>query len=423
MNLRIRSILGRRDAAVGSALERRIRRLSALEKCEEARSFLDAFHDSAGHGRAIRQRRWAEVRRDLQRHGHYEHSPEELAFGARLAWRNTGRCIGRLPWQGLEVADCREIKDPLEIAERISDHLQEADSGAGIRSLISVFAPVKGTDRPTWIESPQIVRYACHHLPDGTILGDRQNAEATRIATSMGWRPDDETGPFNLLPFFLRDSKDQRIMVNAPRDRIREIEIVHPDREGLSALGLRWYTVPLVSNMILTIGGIDYPCAPFNGFYMCTEIASRNFADVQRYNLLPAVAEALEINLKSSLWRDEALTELNRAVMHSFNAANATIIDHHKASEQFMIFHRREQAHGRRVAADWRWIVPPQAGSACDVFHLKMRNFHPVPNFYRERGTDGLRLMPWYGDGYRSRTAIWIDRLRRRWKIWKRIAW
>lgn len=212
-------------------------------------------------------------------------------------------------------------------------------------------------------------------------------------------------------------------MIDAPRDRIREIDISHPDKSDLSALGLRWYAVPLVSNMILTIGGIDYPCAPFNGFYMCTEIASRNFADVQRYNLLPKVAQALEIDVTTPFWRDEALTELNRAVLHSFQEAKATIIDHHKASEQFMTFHKREQARGRRVAADWRWIVPPQAGAACDVFHLKMRNFHPVPNFYRERGTDGLRLMPWYGDRYRRRIAVWADRLRRRWKIWKRVAW
>lgn len=99
------------------------------------------------------------------------------------------------------------------------------------------------------------------------------------------------------------------------------------------------------------------------------------------------------------------------------------MVDHHTASDQFMTFHAREQAQGRRVAADWRWVVPPQAASSCEVFHLRMRNFHPVPNFYRDRGSDGLRLMPWYGDGYRSRGAMWADRLARRWKIWKRMPW
>lgn len=137
-------MLGRTDASTGNTLERRIRRLSALERREEARAFLNSFHDTAGHGSVKRQRRWAEVRRDLRRRGYYEHSPEELAYGARLAWRNTGRCIGRLPWESLEVADCREVVDPYAIAARVSDHLREADSGGGIRSLISIFAPVKG---------------------------------------------------------------------------------------------------------------------------------------------------------------------------------------------------------------------------------------------------------------------------------------
>jgi nitric-oxide synthase len=416
-------MFGRADATTGSTLARRIRRLSAVEKSEEARAFLDAYHDAAGHGRGVRQRRWAEVRRDLRKRGHYDHNPEELAFGARLAWRNTGRCIGRLPWESLEVADCREITDPHAIAARMSDHLQEADSGGGIRSLISVFAPVKGNDLPAWIETAQIARYACHHLPDGTVTGDRQNAEATRLARSMGWQLEAEPSSFDLLPYFVRDPKDRRVMVEPPRDRIREIDIHHPANAGLSTLGLRWYAVPLVSDMILTIGGVDYPCAPFNGFYMCTEIASRNFADVQRYNLLPQIARALAIDTTTPFWRDETLTELNRAVLHSFQKAKATIVDHHRASEQFMTFHQREQARGRRVAADWRWIVPPQAAAGCDVFHLKMRNFHPVPNFYRDRGTDGLRLMPWYGDRYRKRPAIWADRVTRRWKIWKRMAW
>lgn len=419
----MRSILGRGDAAAGGALERRLRRLSSLERLAEARHFQNAFHDAAGSEGRLRQRRWAEVRRALRRHDHYDHTPEELAFGARLAWRNTGRCIGRLLWESLEVADCRDAADPHAIAARMADHLREADEGNGIRSVISIFAPVKSTRLPAWIESQQIVRYACHRLPDGTMSGDRQNAEATRLARSMGWRPEGSPGAFDLLPYFVRDAEDRRVMIEPPRDRIREIPVVHPCSEGLSALGLRWYSVPVVSDMILTIGGIDYPCAPFNGFYVCTEIASRNFADAQRYDLLPQVAAALHIDVRTPFWRDEALTELNRAVLHSFASANATMIDHHAASSQFMAFHRREQAAGRRVAADWRWIVPPQAGAACDVFHLKMRNFHPVPNYYRDRAGDGLRLMPWYGDGYRRPAAVWLDRIMRRWKIWKRMAW
>lgn len=229
-----------------------------------------------------------------------------------------------------------------------------------------------------------------------------------------------------MLPFILRDRDDRRHLFTLPASAYREIQIGHPDHPGISELGLRWYAVPCVSGMILSIGGIDYPCAPFNGFYMCTEIASRNLADKKRYDLLQEVGQALGLETGSAtspMWKDIALTELNRAVQHSYRMAGVTMVDHHAASEQFMEFHGREQSSGRRVAADWRWIVPPQASAAHDVFHLRMKNFHPVPNFYNARRDDGRWLMPFYGDRHQSRTQRALDRITRRWKLWKRMAW
>ena len=425
----IRSLFSRMyygDAASGSPLARRLRRLSTSERLEEARAFLHDFHNAAGTGRDQRQARWAEVRSQINRSDSYIHTPEELAYGARLAWRNTGRCIGRLYWESLDVVDCRHITDPEAMQMQILRHLDSAFGDGRIRSVISIFAPATSSALPASIESPQIAQYACHQSPNGSLLGDRQNVEATRIALSMGWTPPQTPGRFDLLPYLIRDAADRRHLCQLPEGAVREIAIAHPHKDGLTALGLKWYAVPLVSNMILTIGGVDYPCAPFNGFYMGTEIASRNFADARRYDLLADVAKALGLPLDSpstGLWRDTALTELNRAVLESYKNAGVTMVDHHTASDQFMTFHAREQAQGRRVAADWRWIVPPQAAAACDVFHLRMRNFHPVPNFYRDRGGDGLRLMPWYGDRHRSRMLMWTDRLARRWKIWKRMPW
>lgn len=52
-------------------------------------------------------------------------------------------------------------------------------------------------------------------------------------------------------------------------------------------LGLRWYALPAVSNMLLEIGGLEFPAAPFNGWYMSSEIGTRNLCDSHRYNLLP----------------------------------------------------------------------------------------------------------------------------------------
>lgn len=51
-------------------------------------------------------------------------------------------------------------------------------------------------------------------------------------------------------------------------------------------MDLKWYAVPGVSNIMLNIGGIEFSAAPFNGWFMGTEIG-RDLCDVARYDLLP----------------------------------------------------------------------------------------------------------------------------------------
>ncbi len=428
MRLDVRRLFGTADryADAGHPLRRRLRIITRRERMAEALAFIQQFCDETGQDKEFALDRLAEVKRALKTDNTYQHTAEELAFGARVAWRNHARCIGRLYWQSLEVVDCRSITEPAAIAARMTAHLHDAYNGGRIRSMISVFKPVEDQCLPATIENSQILQYAAKMQTDGSVTGDRQNLETTRIAASMGWQSESQSEAFDRLPLMVRDADDRRSIYNLPDDAWHEVEISHPQYEAIADLGLRWYAVPVVSNMILSIGGIDYPCAPFNGFYMCTEIASRDFADKKRYDLLPLVASALGLqanNKLDPLWQDTALTELNRAVLHSFEQAGVTMIDHHSASEQFMEFYRREQTCGRHIASDWRWVVPPQCAAVTDVFHLKMRNYHPVPNFYQSRATDGYRLMPYYGDHEQSRWQRNRDRIGRRLRLWQREPW
>jgi nitric-oxide synthase len=136
--------------------------------------------------------------------------------------------------------------------------------------------------------------------------------------------------------------------------------------------------------MRLSIGGVEYPCAPFNGWYMGTEIGARNLADPDRYNMLPIVAARLgmDTSRESSLWRDRALVELNIAVLWSFARAGVQISDHHTESRRFLAHIDREARAGRTVPADWTWIVPPMSGSATPVFHRYYPEQDLRPNFY-----------------------------------------
>ena len=400
-----------------------MRRLSRGERLDEAIAFLRQFaRETAMAAPALRDRERV-VRAAIRRCGHYEHSAEELAFGARLAWRNHAQCAGRLTWKSLRVNDHRNVRDPEAILNVALGDLAAASAGGRIRSSISIFAPATEETVPATFDSAQLFQYAGYAQPDGGVVGDRANIEATRTAERLGWRPPATPGPFDLLPVVMRDEDGARHAFELPVGTTREVAITHPDCPALADLGLRWYAVPCVTNMVLSIGGIDYPCAPFNGHYVATEIASRNLVDVKRYDLLEPVAHALGIAVDTgprSLWRDMALTELNRAVLFSYDRDGVRIADHHEISEQHMEFARQEQRAGRAVSGEWSWIVPPQASAACPTFHLPMKNLQAVPNFYHGRSSGGgaLRIDRTYlRDGkWRHR----LERVKRRLRDWRR---
>lgn len=160
--------------------------------------------------------------------------------------------------------------------------------------------------------------------------------------------------------------------------------MIHPDFPGFTELELKWYAVPIVSEMRLNIGGIHYTAAPFNGWYMGTEIGARNFSDEHRYNLLPQMAKimGLDTSSKATLWKDRALVELNLAVLYSFKEAGVSIVDHHTAASQFQRFEEREAEAGRAVTGNWTWLIPPMSPATTHIFHQSYDNRVVTPNFF-----------------------------------------
>jgi nitric-oxide synthase, bacterial len=147
------------------------------------------------------------------------------------------------------------------------------------------------------------------------------------------------------------------------------VELAHPELPWFADLGLKWHAVPAISSMPLRIGGITYPTAPFNGWYLGTEIGSRNLVDPDRYDILELVGRRLGFDVTNarSLWKDRALVEINRAVLASFDEAGVKVADHHGESERFMAFVAKEQKSGRTPTAEWSWVVPPMSGASLPV--------------------------------------------------------
>jgi nitric-oxide synthase len=335
-----------------------------------AEEFIELYHaENPQAGPARNRIAW--IRAEIGATGTYLHTTDELTFGARVAWRNSVRCIGRLYWQSLRVRDLRAVRDADRIADHCARHLHIAGDDGKIRPVMSVFAPDRPGAPAPRIYNEQLIRYAGYAQPDGSVLGDPRYAGFTNTVIGMGWEPPAQRSAFDVLPLLIETPRDGQRLYTLPNEVLLQVSLRHPEHDWFAELGLRWHAVPAISNMRLVIGGVSYPAAPFNGWYMGTEIGARNLVDIDRYNLLEVVAERLGLDRSSeaTLWRDRAAVEINRAVLHSFGEDGVTITDHHTESRRFLTHLAKEERAGRGCPADWSWIVPPMSGGLTPVFH------------------------------------------------------
>lgn len=326
--------------------------------------------------------RLAQIKAEIDSKGTYWQTTIELEYGAKMAWRNSNRCIGRLFWKSLKVRDLRHLNDEQDIFEAIVEHLHLASNQGKIRPYISIFRveqPLPGKSIRLW--NSKIVHYAGYEQ-NGKVVGDPAEIEFTKICQELGWQG--QGSAFDVLPLVIQVNEQSPKLFEIPRNAVLEVALTHPEYAWFAQLGLKWYAVPLIADMVLEIGGLHYTCAPFNGWYMLTEVASRNLGDIHRYNLLPIIAEKLKLDIRSNqqLWKDRAMLELNIAVLHSFKSAGVSLVDHHTAAEQFIRFTDQEEQEGRTVQADWAWIVPPMSGSSMSVFHREWDNEVLTPNYF-----------------------------------------
>ena len=113
---------------------------------------------------------------------------EELAYGAKLCWRNSSRCVGRQFWQGLNVRDYRHLTTPESMTQALFEHIEEATNNGNIQATMTVFAPDSPNKTGPRVWNSQLLRYAGYD-DHGLVLGDPANVELTDIAIANGWQP------------------------------------------------------------------------------------------------------------------------------------------------------------------------------------------------------------------------------------------
>uniref|UniRef100_A0A8C5ISQ6 Nitric oxide synthase n=1 Tax=Junco hyemalis TaxID=40217 RepID=A0A8C5ISQ6_JUNHY len=332
-------------------------------------------------GSKAHMERLEEVTKEIETTDTYQLRDTELIYGAKHAWRNAARCVGRIQWSKLQVFDARDCTTAHGMFNYICNHIKYATNKGNLRSAITIFPQRTDSKHDFRIWNAQLIRYAGYKQPDGSVLGDPANVELTEICIQQGWKA--PYGRFDILPLLLQANGNDPELFEIPPELVLEVPIRHPKFEWFKDLGLKWYGLPAVSNMLLEIGGLEFSACPFSGWYMGTEIGVRDYCDNSRYNILEQVAKKMNLDMRktSSLWKDQALVEINIAVLYSFQSDKVTIVDHHSATESFIKHMENEYRCRGGCPADWVWIVPPMSGSITPVFHQEMLNYRLTPSF------------------------------------------
>ncbi|CAH2240441.1 jg2130 [Pararge aegeria aegeria] len=75
------------------------------EVLSDAKDFLGQYFASIRRANTVaHEARWKTVQEEVVKTGTYQLTTTELVFGAKLAWRNASRCIGRIQWSKLQVS-------------------------------------------------------------------------------------------------------------------------------------------------------------------------------------------------------------------------------------------------------------------------------------------------------------------------------
>ena len=214
------------------------------------------------------------------------------------------------------------------IFNEICEHIKIASGGTNIYSVMTVFRPQQPDE--AWgmrFWSHQFFRHAGYKNKNtGQVLGDPANADFTEYLINANlWSPPSTRSAFDLLPLVLKMPRINKPFVyEIPQNLTNELDLEHPQFPAVKRLGLKWAAILAISNFKMDLGGVKYPCIPFNGWFLSTEIA-RNL--LERYQMTFPLAKAMNIPINDRMLAQRVLVEVENAILYSFEKHEYTIVD------------------------------------------------------------------------------------------------
>jgi Nitric oxide synthase, oxygenase domain len=182
-------------------------------------------------GLASGRGRLEQVLAEIDLLGTYTQTAEELLWGARIAWRNTPRCIGKFYWKALTVRDMRHLDSAQDVFDALVEHLRLAFGSGKIKLMMTVFAAREPGRDGIRIWNPQLVRYAGHRGSDGRIVGDPETADFTDAVRALGWSGGTNSR-FDVLPVVIQMPGEAPRVFELPADVVHEVPLTHPRFPG-----------------------------------------------------------------------------------------------------------------------------------------------------------------------------------------------
>lgn len=272
------------------------------------------------------------------------------------------------------------------------DHISFGTNGGALRPAITVFRPRQPNKSDLRVWNGMGIAYA-GYIKTSTDnkgqskeikIGDQGNLEFTQFCQRLGWTS--QMGQFDVLPLVLSDDEGVPKFYNIPKELILKVPIQHPSIKAINDMKLEWYALPFVTGLMLEVGGIEFPAAPFAGWYTSVEIGTRDLLEPNRFGLQEKIGQLLGLDTGSlaSLWKDKVALEMNMAVLHSFAQVGATIVDQHTVSEQFQMHYKEELKTRGGCPSDWVWLTPSQSGSLTPLYHQEMLHYNLSPCLDRQ---------------------------------------